>query len=98
MRVRFGEFTFDARARQLRRGEETIRLSGKALAVLEVLIERRPDVVTKDEITRRVWPDTSVSDGSLSVHVADLRRALDEPARSPRFIRTESGSGYAFFA
>jgi DNA-binding winged helix-turn-helix (wHTH) protein len=98
MRVRFGEFTFDGGARQLRRSGRSIRLSSKASAILEALIERRPAVVTKAELTARVWPDTHVSEANLYMHVADLRRALDDEAREPRFIRTESGSGYAFFA
>ena len=98
MRVRFREFTFDGGARQLRREGRPIRLSSKACTILDLLIERRPGVVTKAELTRRVWPDTHVSEANLYMHVADLRRALDDEAREPQFIRTESGNGYAFFA
>jgi DNA-binding winged helix-turn-helix (wHTH) protein len=98
MRVQFAGFTFDTGARQLCLDGRPIPLSGKAFAVLRVLLERRPDVVSKQQLLREVWPDTWVEESNLSVAVSDLRRALDDDAQRPRFIRTDFGTGYAFIA
>lgn len=98
MRLQFEEFTFDGGTRQLRRNGAPVRLSGKAFALLQALLARQPDVVTKQALMQQVWPDTFVTEANLSVYIAEIRRALDDQARQPRFIRTDSGSGYAFFA
>jgi FHA domain/Transcriptional regulatory protein, C terminal len=61
-----------------------------------LLAERRPKPVSKEEIHERVWPGVFVSDASLTALVFDLRAALGETAREPRYIRTVHGFGYAF--
>src|SRR5262245_28257883 len=96
MRVQFGDFTFDGGARQLCRLNQPIPLSGKALAILQVLLERRPDVVSKKQLLQQVWPDTWVEESNLSVAVSELRRALADDPHHPRFIRTDFRTGYAF--
>ena len=96
MRVAFGPFTFDSNTRQLLRGGRAVHLSPKAFDLLELLLERRPSVVTKGEVQKRVWPATFVEDASLSVLVADIRRVLDDDPKAPSFIRTVHGRGYAF--
>jgi DNA-binding winged helix-turn-helix (wHTH) protein len=96
MRVQFGSFTFDTGARQLCRHDQPLPLSGKAFAVLRVLLERRPDVVSKKQLLHEVWPDTWVEESNLSVAVSELRRALEDDAQRPRFIRTDFRTGYAF--
>jgi DNA-binding winged helix-turn-helix (wHTH) protein len=98
MRVQFAGFTFDTGARQLCRDDQPIQLSGKAFGVLRVLLERRPDVVSKKELLQEVWPDTWVEESNLSVAVSELRRALADDAQRPRFIRTDFRTGYAFIA
>jgi DNA-binding winged helix-turn-helix (wHTH) protein len=98
MRVQFAGFTFDTGARQLSRDDQQIPLSGKAFAVLGVLLEQRPDVVSKKRLLQEVWQDTWVEESNLSVAVSELRRALEDDAQRPRFIRTDFRTGYAFIA
>lgn len=96
MSIRFGPFTFDAAARQLRRDGEDIHLSRKAFDVLALLVSRRPEVITKEQLLREIWPETFVSEANLNVLVGEVRRALGESAQSPVFVRTAHGVGYAF--
>jgi hypothetical protein len=71
-------------------------LSPKAFDVLRLLIERRPNLLDKATLHAQIWPRTFVVDATLSVVVAELRRALGDDAREPRFIRTVHALGYAF--
>jgi DNA-binding winged helix-turn-helix (wHTH) protein len=94
--IRFGRFTLEGRARQLLRGTQPVHLSPKAFDLLALLVGRRPDAIAKAEIHERLWPDTFVSDINLAVLVAEIRAALGEVARHPRFVRTVHRFGYAF--
>lgn len=96
MRVRFGPFTVDAETRQLLRDGSEVHLSPKAFDLLCSLIEHRPRVVEKDELLARIWPDTFVVDAGLNVLIGEIRRALADDARQPRYVRTVHGVGYAF--
>ena len=96
MRVTFGEFVLDRGTRQLRRGDDERRLGPKAFELLELLLEQRPNVVPRERIRDRIWPDTFVSESTLSSVVADLRAALDEDPKKPRLLRTVHGVGFAF--
>jgi DNA-binding winged helix-turn-helix (wHTH) protein len=96
MRVRFGDFVFDSGTRQLHRGGDERRLGPKAFDLLEVLLSQRPNVVTKERIRDRLWPITAVTDSTLATVVAELREALEDDAKQPRFLRTVHGVGYAF--
>jgi len=98
MKVRFAAFTFDSGRQQLLAGDREVPLSPKAFEVLQLLLEHRPDVVDKQTIATRVWPETHVSDASLTVVVAEIRRALADAPDAPRFIRTAHRRGYAFIA
>ena len=98
MRVRFASFTVDSGRQQLLADGREIALSPKAFEVLHLLLEHRPDVVDKQTIAARVWRETHVSDASLTVVVAEIRRALGDAPESPRFIRTAHRRGYAFIA
>ena len=92
----FGDFVFDAKARLLTHRGEPVHLTAKACDLLQLLASRRPDAVAKKEIHTQLWPDTFVSDVSLTTLIFELRAALGESARSPRFVRTVHGFGYAF--
>jgi DNA-binding winged helix-turn-helix (wHTH) protein len=94
--VRFGPFTLDAETRQVVRDGAGIHLSPKAFDLLSVLIERRPAVVDKSELLDRIWPGTHVVDASLNVLIGEIRKALADEARQPRYVRTVHGVGYAF--
>ena len=96
MRIRFGLFTLDDRTRQLLKGERVIQLSPKALELLMLLARRRPAVLAKAELHECLWPKTFVSEANLSNLVAEVRDALGDRPRAPRFIRTAYGYGYAF--
>lgn len=96
MKITFGPFTLDERARQLLRTGQPVHLSPKAFDLLALLIRRRPEAVAKAEIHERLWPDTFVSDVNLAVLVTEIRTALGEDARHPAFIRTVQRFGYAF--
>jgi DNA-binding winged helix-turn-helix (wHTH) protein len=94
--LRFGEFLIDSRARRLARGNKDVRLSPKAFDLLRLLLARRPDVLSKDELLTAIWPDTHVIEANLNVVVAEIRRALGDDRHAPRFIRTVHAIGYAF--
>ncbi len=96
MRTRFGEFTLDSATRQLVRDGGEIHISPKAFELLSTLLARRPVVVTKQDLFQTIWPDTFVSEANLNVLVGEVRRAIDDDTRAPRFIRTVHGVGYAF--
>ena len=94
--LHFGKFSFDAGARLVTKAGEPVHLTSKAIDLLALLAGRRPDAVAKKEIHQRLWPDTFVSDVSLTTLIFELRAALGESARRPKFIRTVHGFGYAF--
>jgi len=96
MRLRFSDFVLDPGTRQLRRGEEERHLGPKAFELLELLLRHRPNVVAKATIHDRLWPGTFVSESTLATVVGEVRAALDDEAKSPRFLRTAHGVGYAF--
>ena len=96
VKVQFGEYTLDSDARRLSRRGDAVRLSPKAFDLLQLLIERRPNVLDKSAIHAKIWPDTFVVDANLTVLIAELRKALEDNAREPRFIRTVHALGYAF--
>jgi len=95
---RFGSFTLDLGERRLSAGSDTIRLSPKAFDVLATFVQHQGRLLTKDELLARVWPESFVEDGILTVHVSALRRALGDETRPPSYIETVPRSGYRFIA
>ena len=96
MRLLFGDCTFDSDARTLHRDGEVVRLSGKAFQLLEFLLDARPNPVAKEDLFARLWPDTFVSEANLASLVKEIRAAIGDDARNPRFVRTAHRFGYAF--
>jgi DNA-binding winged helix-turn-helix (wHTH) protein len=96
MRTEFEPFTLDTGTRELLKGGQAIHLSPKAFDVLALLVERRPNVITKKDFDDRIWPGVFVSDANLSVIVSEIRRALGDTPRDQLFIRTVDRVGYAF--
>ena len=96
MRLRFGDVTFDSGRRSLFRGPQAVHLSPKAFLLLELLLSKRPDAVSKAEILETVWPDVVVNEGSLAALVKDVRKAIGGGAEKSPFLRTVHGFGYAF--
>jgi DNA-binding winged helix-turn-helix (wHTH) protein len=96
MRLEFDSIAIDFDRRQLSRGGAEVHLSGKAFALLELLVQRRPNAVRRAEIIDHVWPDTFVSSSNVATLAQEIRDALGDDARRPRFLRTIFGYGYAF--
>ena len=92
----FGHFSFDPGARRRTRAGTEVHLTAKAMDLLSLLMAKQPDAVAKKDIHSHLWPDTFVSDVSLTTLVFELRTALGESARRPKFVRTVHGFGYAF--
>lgn len=97
---RFGAFEVDVRAAELRRGDEKVDLQEQPFQVLLLLLEHPGEVVTRDELRRRLWPaDTFVDfDQGLNAAIHRLRHALEDSAEAPRFIETIPRHGYRFLA
>ena len=96
MRLHFDSFTLDQDTRQLLRSDEVVHLSPKAFELLKALLESRPRALSKSDLHARLWPDTFVSDANLAILIREIRAALDDNARAPKFVRTVHRFGYAF--
>jgi eukaryotic-like serine/threonine-protein kinase len=92
----FGPYRLDGAARTLTRDGEPVVLTAKALDTLLVLVRHRERVVDKDELVKQVWPDTFVSDDSLTHSISVLRRALGDDSAQPVYIVTIPRRGYRF--
>jgi DNA-binding winged helix-turn-helix (wHTH) protein len=93
----FGHFEFDDRRRGLKAGGKPVRLSGQAVDLLCLLLERPGELLTREEIERRLWPDRNVGfNHSLDVVVSRLRIVLGDKGSSPRYIETVPRKGYRF--
>lgn len=96
--VSFGRHRFDPRTGRLWAGRREVKLTPRAAAVLAALIERAGQPVTRDELFRSVWRDAVVGDAALTACIQELRGALEDDARRPRFIETRHRRGYRFVA
>jgi len=98
--VRFGAFEFDQRVGELRKHGLRIKLQGQPVDVLVILLERPGEVVTRDELQKRLWAvDTYVDfEHSLNAAIKRLRAALGDSAEAPRFVETIPRRGYRFIA
>ena len=96
MNVHFEDWELDSGRRELLKDGEPVPITGKAFHLLELLLESRPRVVSKAQIYERLWPSTFVSEVNLSRLIFEVRAALGDDARKPRWVRTARGLGYAF--
>jgi TolB-like protein/Tfp pilus assembly protein PilF len=97
--VRFGIFEVDLQARELRRRGLKLRLQEKPFQILEMLLERAGEVVTREDLRKKLWPDTYVGfDRSLNTAINTLRHVLGDFADNPRFVETCQRRGYRFIA
>lgn len=96
--VRFDSYRFELGTGRLWSGSREIRLTPKASAVLKMLVTRSGQPVAKEELFASVWRDTAVSDDALTSCIQELRKALEDDARQPRFIETRHRRGYQFVA
>ena len=97
--VQFGTFEVDLRAGELRKAGVKLKLTGQPFQVLTILLEHPSQVVTREELQKRLWPDTFVDvDHNLNTAVNKIREALGDSAESPRFVETLPRRGYRFIA
>jgi DNA-binding winged helix-turn-helix (wHTH) protein/TolB-like protein len=94
----FGRFRLDASERVLLRDSEFVPLTPKVFDILLALVERGGHVVEKEDLMKRVWPDTFVEEGNLTQNVSLLRKALGESPGGAQFIETIARRGYRFVA
>ncbi len=89
-----GDWLADPTTRRINRGSEVVRLSPKAMAVLTSLHEAAGQVVSRETLMEHVWPDVVVGEEVLTHAIAELRKALGDSRREPRYIETVQKSGY----
>ncbi|UPJ84771.1 winged helix-turn-helix domain-containing protein (plasmid) [Bradyrhizobium sp. 183] len=94
--LRFGPFELSSKGRALRRDGVVLPLGSRALEILIYLAERPGKVIAKQELIDHVWPDVTVEDGSIRVHVAAIRKALADGQFGNRYIANIKGRGYSF--
>lgn len=94
----FGTYLFIPGRQLLLRSGAVVRVGCRALDLLTAFVRRPGELLTKHELLEEAWPSTTVVEGNLKVHIAALRRALDDDADSARYIATVNGRGYRFIA
>src|SRR6266478_9111432 len=96
--LRFGPYRLDTQKEQFWHETQPVRLTPKAFQVLCYVVERPGQLVTKDELFRVVWADTIVSDAALTTCIQEIRKALQDNARSPQYLETIHRLGFRFIA
>src|SRR5262249_60839651 len=94
----FGPFRLASGERLLTREGVPVELGARALDILIALVSRHNEVIGKKELLSHVWPDVTVGEDSLRVHIASLRKALGDGKDGARYIITLAGRGYCFVA
>jgi DNA-binding winged helix-turn-helix (wHTH) protein len=94
--ISFGRFRLLAARRLLLEGEKPVRLGSRAFDILATLVERAGEVVSKQELIARAWPQTFVEEANLKIQVSALRRALGDGQGGHRYVVTVPGRGYNF--
>src|SRR6201993_1760446 len=98
IRLRFDSFELNVAERALKKANQVLPLGGRAYDILVALLEKAGEVVPKAELIEKAWPDVTVEEGSLRVHMSALRKALGDGQFSNRYISNVQGRGYCFVA
>ena len=98
--VRFSDFEVDLRLGEIRKSGTRIKLQDQPFKVLQILLEQPGDLVTREELQSRIWPDEGFGDFDHAVNIAvgKLRATLGDSAENPSFIQTLPRRGYRFIA
>src|SRR5689334_3099752 len=96
--ISFGPFRLLAAQRLLLEGDKQVRLGSRAFDILTALVERAGEVVGKEELIARAWPQTYVDDANLKIQISALRRVLGDGQGGHRYVLTVPGRGYNFVA
>jgi len=94
--IRFGSFQIDPRTWLLTNGERAVDLSPRLVEILGHIVTRDGQIVTKDEILERFWPNVNVTENTLTRAIADIRKSIGDDAGAPRYLETASRRGYRF--
>src|SRR5215475_14289214 len=95
--IRFGPYEVDLQTGELRKTGIKLKLSGQPFQVLQILLENPGEVVTREELQKRLWPDSFVDfDHNLNTAINKIREALADSSENPRFVETLSRRGYRF--
>ena len=92
----FGAFILDTRSQQLYQDNELKPLPRKEYEILQILIEHRGEIVSREEIARQVWGNRKVEERNMAQHIHMLRRVLGDSSRAPKYVMTIPGKGYIF--
>src|SRR5260370_126161 len=98
IRLRFGPFELNVAERSLKKANQVIPLGGRAYDILIALLEKAGEVVAKATLIAKAWPDVTVEEGSLRVHLSALRKALGDGQFGNKYIASIQGHGYSFIA
>jgi predicted ATPase/DNA-binding winged helix-turn-helix (wHTH) protein len=98
IRLRFGPFELNVAERSLKKADQVIPLGGRAYDILIALLEKPGEVVAKAELIAKAWPDVTVEEGSLRVHLSALRKALGDGQFGDKYFANIQGRGYSFIA
>src|SRR5438094_2336650 len=90
----FGPFRLDPAERQLLRNNQPVPLAPKAFDTLLLLVENSGHLLTKDELMKRLWPETFVEEVNLAQNISAIRRALDDKNGGTQYIETVPKGGY----
>src|SRR6201998_438350 len=95
--LRFGDFEADLRSGELRKAGVKLKFGGQPFQVLTILLEQPGEVVTREELQKRLWPDTFVDvDHNLNTAINKIREVLGDASENPRFVETLPRKGYRF--
>jgi DNA-binding winged helix-turn-helix (wHTH) protein len=94
--IRFGSFHIDPRTWLLTRDGRPVELSPRLVEILGYIVARSGEIVTKDELLERFWPDVHITENTLTRAIADIRKAIGDDAAKPQYLQTVSRRGYRF--
>jgi len=94
--AKFGNIEIDRGSERVTKNGQPVKLKPLELRLLLYLIDNHGNRITKEELLEKVWGDTFIGEGTLSVHVRHLREKLEDMPNNPRYIKTVWGSGYIF--
>src|SRR5690349_10130159 len=92
----FGRFRLSTGDRVLLRDQEIVQLTPKVFDILQALVESSGQVISKDGLMKKVWPDSFVEEGNLTQNISILRKALGEGQNGTQYIETVARRGYRF--
>jgi DNA-binding winged helix-turn-helix (wHTH) protein len=94
--IRFGPFQIDPRTSLLTRDNTAVDLSPRLVEILSFIVSRGGQIVTKEELLEKFWPDVNVTENTLTRAIADIRKAIGDDAAQPQYLQTASRRGYRF--